>query len=142
MAMRYVVGAVFVLMVGCSKAPRTDVTDSKQVALGKRVYDASCAGCHGVNLEGQPNWRERKPDGKLPAPPHDAKGHTWEHSDKNLFEVTKFGFASKAGKSYSTDMPAFEGTLSDAEIWAVITYIKSRWPARIREKQSGIPDTR
>jgi hypothetical protein len=28
---------------------------------------------------------QRKPDGKLPAPPHDASGHTWHHADAQLF---------------------------------------------------------
>lgn len=77
-------------------------------------------------------------NGRLPAPPHDASGHTWEHSDRALFEVTKFGFASKAGASYQTDMRAFKNEMSDDEIWAVIAYIKSRWPERLRKKQAGI----
>ena len=47
------------------------------VALGKRIYAEHCASCHGANLEGQPNWRIRKPDGRMPAPPHDSSGHTW-----------------------------------------------------------------
>jgi mono/diheme cytochrome c family protein len=29
-------------------------------------------------------------------------------------------------------MPAFESVLSDAQIAAVLAYIKSRWPAEIR----------
>ncbi|MDA1327237.1 MAG: c-type cytochrome, partial [Proteobacteria bacterium] len=50
---------------------RADPEDLGQVALGKAVYRTHCAACHGAKLEGQPNWRERKTDGKLPAPPHD-----------------------------------------------------------------------
>ena len=40
------------------------------VAEGKRLYGVHCASCHGVKLEGQPNWKQRNEDGKLPAPPH------------------------------------------------------------------------
>ena len=50
--------------------------DAAVLAQGQRVYVAHCAACHGAQLESQPNWRERGPDGRLPAPPHDASGHT------------------------------------------------------------------
>ena len=125
------------LLMAC-ESKKADPNNQAQVARGKAAYTSRCAACHGANLEGQPNWRQRREDGKLPAPPHDATGHTWEHSDRALFEVTKYGFASKAGASYSTDMRAFKDQLSDEEIWAVIAYIKSQWPQRIREKQSQI----
>jgi len=36
---------------------------------------------------------------------------------------------------YRSAMPAYQETLSDAEIWAVLDFIKSRWPATIRAKQ-------
>jgi mono/diheme cytochrome c family protein len=32
-------------------------------------------------------------------------------------------------------MPAYQDTLSDTEIWAVLAFIKSRWPATIRAQQ-------
>lgn len=123
--------------IGCDSRS-ADPSNAQQVSRGKATYDSHCAACHGRALEGQPDWRQRRPDGKLPAPPHDATGHTWEHSDRALFEVTKFGFASKAGASYQTDMRAFKDELSDEEIWAVIAYIKSTWPKRLQEKQRGI----
>ena len=53
-----------------------DPTDAVQVARGKAVYAERCASCHGARLEGQPDWQSRKPDGRMPAPPHDASGHT------------------------------------------------------------------
>lgn len=109
-------------------------TKPANVSLGKKVYESHCAACHGINLEGQPNWRVRRPDGKLPAPPHDASGHTWEHPDATLFSIIKNGVAFHAGPRYRTDMPAFKGTLTDDEIWATIAYIKSKWPERIHKK--------
>ena len=135
--MRLALAGLAVLIVGCN-SPNADPTNARQVAQGWASYESHCAACHGVNLEGQPNWRERLANGRLPAPPHDASGHTWEHSDRALFEVTKFGFASKAGASYQTDMRAFKEELTDEQIWAVISYIKSRWPQRLQEKQAKI----
>lgn len=114
---------------------------AKEVALGRRIYAEHCASCHGASLEGQPDWRHRRPDGRLPAPPHDASGHTWHHSDAVLFRVTKHGPAAVAGGDYESDMPGFEGVLSDAEIGAVLTFIKSTWPERergLQEQQSRI----
>ena len=112
--------------------------DAGQIAVGAQLYAQACASCHGKALEGQPNWRQRGPDGRLPAPPHDATGHTWHHDDATLFAITKRGTAAVVGAGYRSDMPAFEGTLSDDEIRAVLAYIKSAWPAEVREKQAQI----
>ena len=112
-----------------------DASSSEVVALGADVYGEHCAVCHGVDLEGEPDWRRRRADGTLPAPPHDATGHTWHHSDELLFRLTRDGLAAIAGDDYQTAMPAYAGILSDGEIWAVIAYIKSCWPAEIREAQ-------
>ena len=127
-----IVGAVWQLMDGSGDG--ADPTNPQLVALGRSVYVKQCASCHGANLEGQANWKDRLPNGRLPAPPHDASGHTWHHPDKQLFEVTKNG-ASGILPSYESDMPAFKGILSDHEIWAVLAYIKGTWPADIRTRQ-------
>ena len=106
------------------------------LAMGEEVYQSACASCHGLDLEGQPNWRQPGLDGKMPAPPHDASGHTWHHSDEVLFNLTKFGLQAFVSESYQSDMPAFEAILSDDEIWAVILYIKSTWPEEIRRSKA------
>ena len=51
-----------------------DPHNATQVALGQTVYRRACAACHGVNLEGQPNWKRPLSTGGYPAPPHDASG--------------------------------------------------------------------
>ncbi len=112
--------------------------DPAVVAAGQRVYAAECASCHGAELEGQPDWRERKADGRLPAPPHDATGHTWHHPDAQLIALTKYGPAAMAGGGYESDMPAYEEKLSDGEIVAVLSYIKSTWPADIRARHDAL----
>ncbi len=113
--------------------------DLHVLAVGERVYVAYCASCHGARLEGQPNWRTPGPDGRLPAPPHDASGHTWHHPDEVLFNITKYGVGKVANiPDYNTAMPAYEGKLSDEEIVAVLSWIKSRWPAAERAKHDQI----
>src|SRR3546814_19261548 len=85
--------------------------------------------CHGATLQGQANWRERMPNGKLPAPPHDKTGHTWHHPDAMLVDIVKNGLVpgKTAPAGYVSDMPAYRDILSDQEIIAVLTYIKSSW---------------
>jgi mono/diheme cytochrome c family protein len=117
-------------------AGRADPNDAGQVVRGGVVYRQYCASCHGAKLEGQPEWRIRKPDGKLPAPPHDETGHTWHHPDADLFLLTKHGLRPPlAPDGYKSDMPAFDGTLTDEDIWAVLAFIKNSWPPRIRDLQ-------
>ncbi len=110
--------------------------DPAQLALGRTLYGENCAACHGAELEGQANWRQRDPDGLLPAPPHDETGHTWHPPDRQLFEITKRGTAALIGPDYQTTMGPFGEVLSDDEIWAVLAYIRSRWPDNIRARQA------
>jgi len=116
-----------------------DPSDKIQVKHGQRVYQRICSLCHGANLEGQPNWRIRKPDSKLPTPPHDETGHTWHHADKLLFGMIKQGIAPPyAPANYKSDIPAWGDTLKDEDIWAVLAYLKSRWPTETRKFQAEI----
>ena len=114
---------------GSEEAGKANASDPGQVALGAKVYAENCAACHGAKLEGQPNWRERLPSGRLPAPPHDESGHTWHHTDEALFGMTRDGLVQGkyAPPGYESDMPAFAGKLSDEEIWAALAFIKSHW---------------
>jgi len=146
MALGALVGAAIMYGIVTYFAPgdrnEQDVTlrpdDLKLVALGKKVYDANCAACHGAKLQGEANWRERGPDGLLPAPPHDETGHTWHHPDALLFALTKYGPAAMAGGNYKSAMPAYEGMLSDEEIIASLSYIKSRWPKDVIARHDQI----
>lgn len=131
-----VVATVFGLaLAGCGKAwPETEIdpTNPAKVAIGKEIYKVHCAACHGAKLEGQPEWRSRLPNGRLPAPPHDESGHTWHHTDEQLFAMTRDGIVPPlAPPGYESDMPAFAAVLSDDEIRAVLAYIQSTWPEEV-----------
>ncbi len=134
------VGAGMGLWIFLDPEPAERPDNRQQIAAGEKIYAANCAACHGAKLEGEPNWRVRKESGRLPAPPHDATGHTWHHSDEHLFGIVKDGLTAYAPPNYATDMPAFKGVLSDAEIRAVLAYIKSRWPQDIRDRQREISE--
>ena len=111
--------------------PPVPTLNPQSVATGAEVYALHCASCHGVNLEGQPDWRTRNPDGSFRAPPHDDSGHTWHHPDWQLFLVTQQGSI----ELYNGNMPAFGEVLTDDEIHAVLDYIKSTWSPASRLSQ-------
>lgn len=136
-----IAGVVLVLgiVAGCDarQISLANSDDPQQVAQGKRVYQRFCSECHGADLQGQEDWRKRKDNGRLPAPPHDETGHTWHHPDQMLFGIIKNGLVSpNAPEGYVSDMPAWGGTLADDDIWAVLAYIQSRWPPQLRKQQA------
>ena len=141
-AVVFVLAALWVFVWSADATNRADASDPKLVARGEVLYQQHCASCHGADLEGQPNWRERDADGMLPAPPHDMTGHTWHHNDALLFDVTKYGSTAVIGEDYMSNMPGFADKMSDGDIWAVLAYIKSTWPPQIQEIQSELEDTR
>ena len=125
------VAAVLAFSACSSKEPDT-------AQHGEAVYQANCAGCHGAQGEGQPDWRATGPDGCYPAPPHDSSGHTWHHSDGNLFRTVKHGGASLNIPGFKSCMPAFEDRLSDDEIKAVLAHLKTFWGERELDFQAGM----
>ncbi|MCA1404294.1 cytochrome c [Ensifer sp. IC3342] len=113
-----------------------DNVSAATIALGNTLYAEHCAACHGRNLEGQRDWKSPLPSGRMPAPPHDASGHTWHHPDGVLFRITKEGPAAFVGGGYQSDMPGFGKVMGDEEIRAVLAFIKSTWPEQERQYQA------
>ena len=112
--------------------------DLSLVTLGQNIYSENCASCHGIDLEGQENWQKRDDESYLPAPPHYETGHTWHHPDEYLFLMTKYGIEKIIGKKYLNNMPAYKDILTDKEIIAVLSFIKSKWPNQIQEIHNNI----
>lgn len=100
------------------------------VAAGATLYRAQCASCHGVPGLSAPV--ALKP-GEDAAPPHDESGHTWQHPDFALFRLIRDGVAvANCAPVDPERMPRFKDVLSDGELVAVLSYIKSTWPAATR----------
>lgn len=106
--------------------------DKAAVKLGETIYNDNCASCHGIKLEGQVGWQTEIVDGRRLAPPHDETGHTWHHPDELLFKMTKYGFEAMLEREYPNNMPVYADILSDGELLAVLGYIKSTWPEKIK----------
>jgi|APThiThiocy_cv2_1041547.scaffolds.fasta_scaffold47416_2 mono/diheme cytochrome c family protein len=139
-SMRRVAMGVMLIVAGQTVIARangeTPVPDVDSINSGRAIYEQHCASCHGANAEGAPNWQERDARGELPAPPHNAEGHTWRHSDAALYEMVSKGWRDPFNKSKRLTMPAFGGEMSPAQIRAVIGYLKTLWTPEQRQFQS------
>ncbi|MBM85337.1 MAG: hypothetical protein CMM47_04875 [Rhodospirillaceae bacterium] len=113
-----------------------------QISLGRTLYRANCAFCHGDKLEGKPGWEEAYPRGGRPALPLNGDGTIVRLSDHDLFNVTKYGGQSFSPASYKNDMPGFEMQLSDADMWAILAYVKSTWTEDVIEEQRAATEER
>ena len=115
--------------------------NNRNLIQGKALYSEHCASCHGVQLEGQPNWWQPLSDGTLPAPPHDESGHTWHHDNQLLFDYTKLGgeglAAARGLSGFKSAMPGFADAISDEGIWDTLAYIRSTWSEAIKQAQAG-----
>ena len=130
--------AAFVMAQSTDTVGLLAAEDPEVIALGQDIYLDQCAACHGARLQGQPNWRMPGADGLLPAPPHDATGHTWHHDDETLFILTKYGLAGLMENPPPSGMPVYDNVLSDEEIIAVLSFIKSTWPDDLRDYHDGL----
>ena len=103
------IGLVVLLVI----APRYSVPTSlpsaspDTLALGKRLFEANCAKCHGTNF--------------VPATEGaaDLRVHVPVHPDAYLLDVVRHGRPGTA-------MPPFRDSLSETEIGAVLTYVREQ----------------
>jgi mono/diheme cytochrome c family protein len=127
------------LALRAPSAPRlhfADAENAEAVQDGKKLYASHCASCHGRKLQGQLLWQVRDEFAGRRAPAHDQTGHTWQHSDEDLFAMTKFGRFPTTPATVKSYMPAYAQNLSDDRILAVIAYIKATWPIGLRVSQA------
>ena len=111
----------------------------RDTEAGAVLYADNCASCHGAQLEGQPDWRTPGPDGVLPAPPHDATGHTWHHDTQMLLDYTLLGgqasLEARGVTDFRSGMPAFRDRLSEDEVLDILAFIRSTWSEEAQEIQ-------
>lgn len=108
-------------------APPPPGLDPTSVELGRALYEANYAECHGVDLAGADDWQTPLPSGGYRPPPHDSTGHTWHHPDRVLIEIVT------DPSSYGSAMPPTH--LGADELRAVLDYLKSNWGAEERRFQ-------
>lgn len=131
------VAAAFVLRAPAAASVHfADAENTDAVQQGKKLYASRCAGCHGRKLQGQLLWQVQDEYAGRRAPAHDQTGHTWQHSDEDLFAMVKFGRFRTTPASVKSYMPAYADNLSDDHILATLAYIKATWPLGLRVSQA------
>jgi len=120
--------AVYLKSIGQGTPPEAAVSNvpstesSLLLSLGKTVYDAQCASCHGARGQGAPpNY-----------PPLAGNQSIQMTSAVNPIRmVLNGGFPpGTAGNARPYGMPPFAQVLSDNEVAAVVTYIRVSWGNR------------
>ena len=102
-----------------SAKPAAGASAQEKLPDGKQVYATTCAACHQATGEGVA--------GVFPP----LVGSEWVTGDESklaliiLHGVT--GPIEVAGETFNGMMPPWGGTMKDADIAAVITYVRSAW---------------
>lgn len=101
-----------------------DLNEPSLIQEGSQHYRETCVTCHGAPGI-QPSQVGK---GLRPAPPELAKGmHPW--SDAELFWIIENGIKM-------TGMPALGPSHSDAELWAIVAFVKKLRKMTAEEYQS------
>jgi mono/diheme cytochrome c family protein len=103
-----------------SALPTTE--SSLLISLGKTVYDKNCASCHGLQGEGKPpHW----------PPLANNQSIEMQSAVNPIRMVLNGGYPpGTKGNPMPYGMPPFAGLLSDNEVAAVVSYIRTAWGNR------------
>ena len=110
---------------GASTAPSAaaagsvSATGGYDAAKGKALFTANCAACHQANGEGLP--------GAFPALKGNAAINDADPTTHIRAVLHGLQGANVGGVVYSSPMPAFGDTLSDADVANIIDYERSSW---------------
>jgi mono/diheme cytochrome c family protein len=88
------------------------------LAQGQKVYAANCAGCHGATGKGD---GPQSAGLSVQVPDFTAQDRLSQKSDNDLNNEIKQGISQGS----SPAMPAFASQLSDADLWAVTSYVRA-----------------
>lgn len=86
----------------------------ESISAGRQIYGRFCRSCHGVQADGR--GMAAPPDSR----PANLTDDAWDHgsTDAEIFTLIKEGVPPKY------DMDAWEGRVSDDDIWNVINYLR------------------
>jgi cytochrome c oxidase cbb3-type subunit II len=112
-----------------STAGSAPAANGYDAAKGKALFTANCAACHQSNGEGLP--------GAFPALKGNAAVNDADATAHIRAVLHGLQGANVGGIVYSSQMPAFGNTLSDAEIANIINYERASWGNHGRSVTTG-----
>lgn len=100
-------------------APALNTASQATVAAGSKIYEQHCVSCHAADGKGVRNAY----------PPLAGNRAVLHANPANLVQVTLYGgfAATTAANPRPYGMPPFAPVLNDAEIAAVLSYIRNAW---------------
>ena len=101
-------------------------SDPVRYTRGLKLFQQTCAACHGRDGEGAPNWQKKDAQGKFLPPPLNGTGHTWHHSMQMLLDIINNGTQRLGG-----NMPPWRGKLTDVQIQDILFWMQSQWPREL-----------
>jgi cbb3-type cytochrome c oxidase subunit III len=112
-------GCAFILAVAATSHPGTGSVASAAAADGKTIFAAKCAACH-----------QASGSGGGPYPPLAGNADVTASDTSNLILTVLNGRSGPIqvnGKTFSGAMPAWKAQLSNDDVAAVLTYVRSAW---------------
>lgn len=109
-------------LAACVTKEEPALLETAPVASGASLYAADCSACHGAKGQGAVNI----------APPLAGNTNVTGNA-RNVIRAVRDGLLGPVrehGQVWSGSMPDWRGTLSNAQIAAVVTYIRSSWGNR------------
>jgi mono/diheme cytochrome c family protein len=91
------------------------------VQRGAAVYDENCVSCHGQTGMGDGRDSRR-------LSPHPGNLAWLSRMPMANWDPFMYWTIAEGGAQFGTGMPAYKGTLSRGDIWAVTAYIRARLP--------------
>lgn len=101
------------------QATAAKTADGTSVGNGAQVYANNCSSCHQAQGTGTPG-----------AFPPLAKNPVVVGDATKVMHIVKYGLQgaiSVNGQSYNGQMPRWQGTLTDAQIASVVSFVRSSW---------------
>lgn len=92
-------------------------TSPESIATGERLYQTSCASCHGAQGRGD----GPAADALTPQP---ANLRHLARMSMMANDAYLYWTIAEGGQPVETDMPAFKEALSSDEIWSIIHYVR------------------
>jgi mono/diheme cytochrome c family protein len=90
----------------------------KTAGNGAQVYSQNCSSCHQANGQGNTAFPPLAKNPVVTGPP------------ATVIHIVKNGLTGPVkvnGKTFNGQMPAWKGQLSDGDIAAVISYVRTSW---------------
>lgn len=89
-------------------------SSEESIAAGRGTYGRFCRSCHGIGADGR--GMTAPPDSR----PANLVDEEWDHGDTDaaIFKVIREGVPPKY------DMDAWEGRITDDDIWNVINFLR------------------